>query len=205
MYITYDPQTNNPHVAEEDNLERNIKNKIGFDGVKRTLNFFQWNEKFPDKIASHTVVECDEVGQRLPRSHESKREFTYDDNGKLIAYDFYVDNILSNKTLFKYDDKGRLDQEIAVVANGMQKPICKYFYDEHNNVIACNSEKGVKHSWSIQNGKKVYGKESLADKMKKSFDDFMFNRNYGDIYGYGEVKQNEPLVQPKSKNKISMS
>lgn len=208
--ISYDSK-NNPYAAAIDTMSRESRIPVQGtkfterknDGGNFTLHTYHLNDF--NQMTKHSIVQCDKFSTPDPRSDVNVDEFFYNKDGKLEEVQYTRRGRIDNHELFKYDEKGRLEGEYSRFGTRPEQRVNKYFYDENDNVIACNSERGAKFSWAMKDGKKIYGSESVVDMIKKGLKAAMWSPTADSLYTNGKVETYEPIVKVKNKKKPQYS
>jgi uncharacterized protein YuzE len=123
-------------------MNNKIKNIRRFNQQFQALSFSELM-RTADAEFLEFVAELDEQGNPLLESKfdaegqlEERNEFSYDNNGKLIAHTlFYAVDDVSEKKQFKRDDKGRLIEEVKIYGEDIGERI-QYEYDEHGRICS---------------------------------------------------------------------
>lgn len=201
--ISYDNK-NNPYPS--------IKGVMETQGKQRDDGLFYWEDRSNSeptlnfctldtqgRVSEHGKWSDDDFGK-------SKDEFIYGEDGKLVS-------VVSTNTAsygfgksyinFKYDERGRLEGEYANDGIKPNQRTKKFFYDENDNVIACNSSDSIKSSWAMRDGEKVYGDDSFLVKAKMALRDFMGQSSIESLYPLTELKTDKPLVKVKDYKKLN--
>ncbi len=207
--IAYDSK-NNPYAAALDTMKKDsqipvvgqIYTERKNDGGNFTFHTYHLNDF--DQMTKHTIRPCTEFGTPGYETNKHVDEFFYDKNGKLEEVQYTRNGRIAGHELFKYDEKGRLEGEYSRFGTKPEQRVNKYFYDKNDKVIACNSERGGRFSWAMENGKKVYGSESVVDMIKKGLKAAMWSPTSEQLYTNGKVYMDEPLVKVKQDKKLSV-